>query len=52
MLRTLATTALCSAVLIGPSAYAADNPMLPANPAAQTQSATGVNFVTSQATSQ
>ena len=46
MLRTLAYTALCSAALIGSSAYAADNPAPPAT--AQTQAPAGVNFVTSQ----
>lgn len=54
MLRTLAYTALCSAALIGSSAYAADNSAAPANPPAQTapaaqaQSPSGVNFVTAQ----
>jgi sporulation protein YlmC with PRC-barrel domain len=52
MLRTLAYTALCSAALIGPSAYAADNSAPPANPPAQTQAPSGVNFVTSQDMSQ
>jgi sporulation protein YlmC with PRC-barrel domain len=48
MLRTLALTTLCSAALVGSSAYADDNPAVPANaPAAQTQ-ASSVNFVTSQ----
>jgi sporulation protein YlmC with PRC-barrel domain len=48
MLRTLAYTALCSAALIGPSAYGADNPTVPANQPAQTQAPSGVSFVTSQ----
>jgi len=48
MLRTLAYTALCSAALIGSSAYGADNPTVPANPPAQTQAPSGVNFVTTQ----
>ena len=39
---------MCSAALIGSSAYAADNPTPPANPPAQTQAPAGVNFVTSQ----
>jgi sporulation protein YlmC with PRC-barrel domain len=49
MLRTLACTALCSAALIGASAYAEDNPAAPANaPVAQPQATTSINFVTSQ----
>jgi hypothetical protein len=49
MLRTLAFTTLCGAALIGSSAYADDNPAVPANaPSAQTQAPAGVNFVTSQ----
>jgi sporulation protein YlmC with PRC-barrel domain len=52
MLRTLAYTALCGAALIGPTAYAADNPAPPANPPAQAQAPSGVNFVTSQDMSQ
>jgi sporulation protein YlmC with PRC-barrel domain len=52
MLRTLTYTALCSAALIGTSAYAADDAVAPANPPAQTQASTGVNFVTSQDKSQ
>ncbi|HEY1864231.1 MAG TPA: PRC-barrel domain-containing protein [Roseiarcus sp.] len=48
MLRTLAYTALCSAALIGFSAYGADNPTPPANQPAQAQAPSGVNFVTSQ----
>jgi sporulation protein YlmC with PRC-barrel domain len=49
MLRTLAFTTLCGAALVGSSAYAEDNPAVPANaPAAQTQAPAGVNFVTSQ----
>ncbi len=52
MLRTLAYTSLVSAALIGSSAYAADNPTPPANPPAQTQAPSGVNFVTSQEMSQ
>ena len=47
MLRTLAYTALCSAALIGSSAYGADN-TVPANPPAQTKASSGVNFVTAQ----
>ena len=47
MLRTLAYTALCSAALIGSSAYAADNPAT-AGERAPTQASAGVNFVTSQ----
>jgi hypothetical protein len=39
-------------VLVGSSAYAADNPPAPANPPAQTQPPSGVNFVTSQDKSQ
>jgi sporulation protein YlmC with PRC-barrel domain len=46
MLRTLAYTALCSAALIGSSAYAADNPAPPAN--APAQAPASVDFVTSQ----
>jgi sporulation protein YlmC with PRC-barrel domain len=52
MLRTIAYTALCSAALIGSSAYAADNAATPPNPATQTQAPSGVNFVTSQDMSQ
>jgi hypothetical protein len=52
MLRTLAYTALCSAALIGSSAYGADNPTVPANQPAQTQAPSGVIFVTSQDKSQ
>jgi len=48
MLRTLAYTALCSAALIGSSAYGADNATIPGNQPAQTQAPSGVNFVTSQ----
>jgi len=49
MLRTLALTTLCGAALVGSSAYADDNPAVPANaPAAQTQASASVNFVTSQ----
>ncbi len=50
MLRTLAYTALCSAALIGSSAYGADNPTVPANqPAqAQAQAPSGVTFVAAQ----
>jgi sporulation protein YlmC with PRC-barrel domain len=49
MLRTLAFTTLCGAALIGSSAYADDNPAVPANaPSAQTQAPAGANFVTSQ----
>ena len=48
MLRTLAYTALCSAALIGSSAYGADNPTVPTNQPAQPQTPSGVNFVTSQ----
>ncbi len=48
MLRSLAFTTLCSAALIGSSAYAADNPPPPANPPAQAQAPSGVNFVTAQ----
>jgi sporulation protein YlmC with PRC-barrel domain len=53
MLRTLAFTTLCGAALIGSTAYAEDNPAVPASaPAAQTQAPPGVNFVTSQEMSQ
>ena len=52
MLRTLAYTALCGAALIGPTAYAADNPAPAGNPPAQAQALSGVNFVTSQDMSQ
>ena len=52
MLRTLAYTALCSAALIGSSAYGADNPTVPANQPARNQAPSGVNFVTSQDKSQ
>ena len=48
MLRRLAFTTLCSAALIGSSAYAADNPAPPANPPAQAQASSGVSFVTAQ----
>jgi hypothetical protein len=48
MLRTLAYTAICSAALIGPSAYAADNATPPASPPTQAQAPSGVNFVTGQ----
>ena len=48
MLRSLAFTTLCSAALIGSSAYAADNPAPPANPPAQAQASSGVSFVTAQ----
>jgi sporulation protein YlmC with PRC-barrel domain len=48
MLRTLAYTTLCSAALIGSSAYGADNPAPPANPPAQAQASSDVKFVTSQ----
>ena len=48
MLRSLAFTTLCSAALIGSSAYAADNPSPPANPPPQVQAPSGVNFVTLQ----
>jgi hypothetical protein len=52
MLKTLAYATLFSSVLVGSSAYAADNPPAPANPPAQTQPPSGVNFVTSQDKSQ
>ena len=52
MLRTIAYTALCSAALIGSSAYAADNAAAAPNPPTQTQAPLGVNFVTSQDMSQ
>jgi sporulation protein YlmC with PRC-barrel domain len=56
MLKTLAYATLFSSVLVGSSAYAADNPPAPANPPAQTQAQTqapsGVNFMTSQDKSQ
>jgi sporulation protein YlmC with PRC-barrel domain len=48
MLRTLAYTALCSAALIGSSAYGADNATIPGNQPAQIEAPSGVNFVTSQ----
>jgi hypothetical protein len=52
MLKTLAYATLFNTALIGSSAYAADNPPAPAKPSAQTQAASGVNFVTSQDKSQ
>jgi sporulation protein YlmC with PRC-barrel domain len=52
MIRTLAYTALCSATLIGPAAYSADNAMPPANASAQSQTPSGVPFVTGQDKSQ
>ena len=52
MLKTLAYATLFSTALVGSSAYAADNPQAPANPSAQTQAPSGVNFVTSQDKSQ
>jgi sporulation protein YlmC with PRC-barrel domain len=52
MLKTLAYATLFSTALVGSSAYPADNPPAPANPPAQTQAPSGVNFVTSQDKSQ
>ena len=52
MLKTLVYATLFSTALVGSSAYAADNPQAPANPSAQTQAPSGVNFVTSQDKSQ
>ena len=51
-LRRLLTQPCSAPRLIGSSAYAADNPPAPANPPAQTQAPSGVNFVTSQEKSQ
>ena len=48
MLKTLAYTALCSAALIGSSAYGADNATVPANQPAQAQAPSGVTFVAAQ----
>ena len=48
MLRTLAYTALCSAALIGSSAYGADKPRFRPTQPAQTKASSGVNFVTAQ----
>ena len=52
MLKTLTYATLFSTAVIGSSAYAADNPPAPANPAAQTQAPSGATFVTSQEKSQ
>jgi hypothetical protein len=48
MLKTLAYATLFSTAVVGSSACAADNPPASANPLAQTQAPSGVNFVTSQ----
>jgi hypothetical protein len=48
MIRAFAYTAFCSAVLIGPAAYSADSPMPPADASAQSQTPSGVTFVTGQ----